>query len=299
MKLIKNHIHHCTRGIWLDWQAQGTRVTGNLFHDNIAPCKTNLEKAYEIGEDVFVEVSHGPTLIDHNVMLSPCSLRLSTQGIAVVHNLIAGSFTAVGECVNMNTTPYPNPRYTPYHVPHRTEIAGFMSILHGDARFYNNIFVQQDVREDLKELTKKLTAQGMKDFMAAPNLTCGTNPYDGYPTKAEYDAQIHEIGVGLGNMNSYYSRLPLYTGGNVFFNGAVPCEQEQDIAVQCGEPVFIRISKSENAYILETDIYEKMPVYMKKIIDSDIMGEAFEPEQRFENADGSELILNNVSSITA
>ena len=59
-----NHIHHCTRGIWLDWQAQGTRVTGNLFHDNTAP---HLKETPEdlnpslfsgIGEDVFVEVSH-------------------------------------------------------------------------------------------------------------------------------------------------------------------------------------------------------------------------------------------------
>src|SRR5208282_5013563 len=29
-----NHIYRCWRGIWLDWMAQGTRVTGNLFHDN-------------------------------------------------------------------------------------------------------------------------------------------------------------------------------------------------------------------------------------------------------------------------
>ena len=30
----RNHIHHCTRGMWLDWQAQETRVTCNLMHDN-------------------------------------------------------------------------------------------------------------------------------------------------------------------------------------------------------------------------------------------------------------------------
>lgn len=29
--------NNCTRGLWLDWQAQGTRVTGNLFHDNALP----------------------------------------------------------------------------------------------------------------------------------------------------------------------------------------------------------------------------------------------------------------------
>lgn len=25
-EIARNHIHHCTRGIWLDWQSQGTRI---------------------------------------------------------------------------------------------------------------------------------------------------------------------------------------------------------------------------------------------------------------------------------
>lgn len=46
-----------------------------------------------MGEDIFVEVSHGPTLIDNNLLLSDHAARLSTQGVAMVHNLICGSFT--------------------------------------------------------------------------------------------------------------------------------------------------------------------------------------------------------------
>ena len=47
------------------------------------------------------------------------------------------------------------PRYTPYHIRHRTEVAVFMTILHGDDRIYNNIFVQNwpitdvEVKEDM------------------------------------------------------------------------------------------------------------------------------------------------------
>ena len=33
----RNYIHHCTMGIWCDWEAQGTRITQNLFHDNQRP----------------------------------------------------------------------------------------------------------------------------------------------------------------------------------------------------------------------------------------------------------------------
>lgn len=73
-----NHIYRAGRGIWLDWMAQGTRVTRNLVHD-IAP-----------REDLFVEVNHGPFLIDHNIFLSAISLADWSQGGAYAHNLFAG-----------------------------------------------------------------------------------------------------------------------------------------------------------------------------------------------------------------
>ena len=53
-----NRIHNAGRGIWMDWMAQGTRITGNLCYDN-SP------------EDLFVEVNHGPFLVDNNLFLSP------------------------------------------------------------------------------------------------------------------------------------------------------------------------------------------------------------------------------------
>lgn len=151
----RNHFHHCTRGLWLDWQAQGTRVTGNFFHHNTLP---NLSETEEpdptalmgMGEDIFVEVSHGPTLIDNNILLSHRSMKLACQGVAVVHNLIGGGLAAVGIGTDNGAKTLSSPRYTPYHVPHRTEVAGFMTFLHGDMRFYNNIFVQQPMHPVLK-----------------------------------------------------------------------------------------------------------------------------------------------------
>ena len=160
----RNHFHHCTRGLWLDWQAQGTRVTQNLFHDNVPPKGTEIANGLALGEDIFVEVSHGPTLIDNNVLLSNCMGRLSTQGLALVHNLIAGSFTWVGNGTDNNGKRFPTPRYTPYHMPHRTEVAGFMTILHGDARFYNNIFVQQEIRDDLTAFAQSIGKNCMDGF---------------------------------------------------------------------------------------------------------------------------------------
>jgi hypothetical protein len=116
--LIKNNrLANCGRGLWIDWMAQGTRVTGNLLYNNTT-------------DDLFTEVNHGPFLIDNNLFLSGLSLRDWSQGGAYVHNLFAG-----------NIEIRPQDRLTPYHLPHSTELAGLKETLCGDNRFFNNVFV--------------------------------------------------------------------------------------------------------------------------------------------------------------
>jgi alpha-N-arabinofuranosidase len=118
-EISRNHIYRTCRGIWLDWMAQGTRVTCNLLHDN-GP-----------SEDLFVEVDHGPFLVDNNVFLSPTSLLDMSEGGAFVHNLFVG-----------RVVPRPElSRETPFHKAHSTEVAGLVNIKGGDHRYYNNLFV--------------------------------------------------------------------------------------------------------------------------------------------------------------
>lgn len=113
-----NHIYRTCRGLWLDWMAQGTRVSGNLFHENAS-------------EDLFVEVDHGPFVVDNNLFLSPTSVLDMSEGGAYAHNLFAGRIT---------NCPEPG-RETPYHPAHSTTVAGLARIKGGDDRFYNNVFV--------------------------------------------------------------------------------------------------------------------------------------------------------------
>jgi hypothetical protein len=116
MLIKKNRLANCGRGLWLDWMSQGTRVTGNLLYNNTS-------------DDLFMEVNHGPFLIDNNLLLSELSLRDWSEGGAYVHNLFAG-----------NIEVKPQDRLTPYHLPHSTELAGLKETLCGDNRFFNNIF---------------------------------------------------------------------------------------------------------------------------------------------------------------
>jgi hypothetical protein len=98
--------------------AQGTRVSGNLFHDNAS-------------NDLFVEVDHGPFLVDNNLFLSAGNLLDMSEGGAYVHNLFAGKIT---------NRPEPS-RDTPFHPAHSTTVAGLATTKGGDDRYYNNLFV--------------------------------------------------------------------------------------------------------------------------------------------------------------
>jgi alpha-L-arabinofuranosidase len=120
VEISRNQIYRTHRGLWLDWMAQGARVSENLFYDNQL-------------QDLFVEVNHGPFLVDNNIFLSPTSLmdRIS-QGGAYVHNLFAGVLF-VGST---------DERLTPFHKAHTTEVVGLHNNPCGDDRFYNNLFVQ-------------------------------------------------------------------------------------------------------------------------------------------------------------
>ena len=63
---------------------------------------------------------------------------------------------------NGTTEKYDSTRYTPIHRPHSTDITGFMSILHGDVRFYNNVFVQQSVREKMARIGVPMTVENVE-----------------------------------------------------------------------------------------------------------------------------------------
>ncbi len=143
-----NHVYRCGGfgGIWLDWMTQGTRVTGNLLHDN-----------HDL--DIYLEVNHGPFLVDNNLFLSEVSLRDRSTGGAYVHNLFAGTIEEIR----------PQGRETPYLKPHSTEIAGLHVTPGGDNRFLNNLFLGGHVL-DAYDQVEHMVIAGNHFSQAEPRL---------------------------------------------------------------------------------------------------------------------------------
>jgi alpha-N-arabinofuranosidase len=104
------------RAIWLDWLGQGAVIEGNIGFDND-------------NTDLYVEVTHGPTLIANNIFLSKRSVVSTSRGTAFVNNYFGGA------ALIAKTT-----RETPYAEPHSTRLVGIHINNPADDRYINNIF---------------------------------------------------------------------------------------------------------------------------------------------------------------
>lgn len=198
-EITGNHIHHTKGGLWLDWMAQGTRVSRNLMHDNS-------------DEDLFVEVNHGPFLVDHNILLSSRSLWDMSEGGAYAHNLLAGRAE----------TYFDMDRLVPHMRPHSAAIAGSTITQGGDNRFFNNIFVGQGLPDDKPALNSdpraRIVGSGLWIYNTRPYpLQTGGNVYlnGARPYKNESDALVLEQMVKApllewksGQMLLHFSMLP-------------------------------------------------------------------------------------------
>jgi alpha-N-arabinofuranosidase len=162
VRIAGNRIYRTCLGLWLDWMAQGTIVSGNLFHDN--------------DHDAFVEVDHGPFLFENNLLLSKMSLIINAHGGAYVHNLLAGG---------MDIYAY-DARLTPYLKPHSTEMGALHDNPGGDDRFYNNLFAGPADLDKYGEPRTPVTMEGNVFLKGAKPSRHEKNPL----VKPEIDPSI-------------------------------------------------------------------------------------------------------------
>ncbi len=240
-----NYLHECTLGMWFDWQAQGLRVSANIFEGN--------------DRDLFVEVSHGPYLIDNNIFASAYSFDNASQGGAYVNNLVCGLF---------NHYPVLN-RATPYHLPHSTLPAGTAPVYGGDDRWLQNIFVGGD--EEGKFY--------------------GTSEYNGSPSSLEeYIAEVRSL--GYGDLEQFEQvKQPAYIRGNVYLNGAKPFEGEAGCLVS-GESAGVTIDRRADGVYLEIALPAAMFGLEGEVVTSGLLGMTRISEGRFEAPDGSDIKID-------
>lgn len=245
-QIFRNHIHDTALGIWLDWQAQGTRVSANLFHHNTI--------------DLKIEVTHGPCLVDNNILGSAQNLQNAAQGTAYVHNMFLGGMLK-----------YDIPeRSTPYCVPHSTEINGVTQVFGDDDRFYNNIFANA-------------TGEENKRFLP------GLEMYNGCPdTLEEYLDTVWQK-YGMCDIANYMlERQPAYMAHNYYGDG-VPGYERDKGCVKTSMATDASITMEEDGVYLEMVLDESFAFMKPEIIDTAKLGMPRISEARYENPDGSDI----------
>jgi hypothetical protein len=233
----RNRIHHAARGLWMDWMTQGTRISGNLCYENTT-------------DDLFVEVNHGPFVVDNNIFLSEISVQDWSQGGAFVHNLLAGKIV---------TRPEPN-RSTPYHQAHSTQLAGLSTTKGGDHRYYNNVLV----------------GATSAAAVAAPAAAAKDTKRPG-----------RAIGFGLWVYDS--SELPLQTAGNVYANDARPYKGEQNPLTVGAVLARPRVVEDAGGVFLHLEMISELRTAATSRVTTGRLGNAIISGLPFENPDGSPL----------
>lgn len=292
-RIYSNVIYGCYRGIWLDWQAQGTRISRNVFFDNLS-------------EDFFTEVCHGPYMVDHNLFLSPMNFRNLSEGGAFVHNLFTGKFVLRSELS----------RYTPYHVPHETAVAGYSNISGGDDRFYNNIFIRDNdtdneplpmtffehlplVRRQSDGADNTPAMDGLPDNSRCYLYPVGLSCYDNYPGKMEkepWEYTKEEKEELIKKNGSLYKlgrwAIPVSMKNNLYFNNAVPSLHEPNAKVYSGTALEVKVLASQNKVsvrIIDPELLKTEKV--AGIVSSDL-GKSYHAEMLYENPDGSPICFD-------
>jgi hypothetical protein len=252
-----NRIHDCSLGTWLDWQTQGTRISRNLYYNN--------------KRDLFVEVSHGPYLVDHNIFASPAAVELFSQGGAFVNNLVCGTVALVPVIE----------RPTPYHRPHSTQVAGYAAIYGGDDRHIANLFLAGD-REQ---------AYG-PDARVHDAAAYGTAGYNGHPTSVdEYIARVGD--PSRGDHERFLDvPQPVYIHDNVYAAGANPFEAEQAAVVLGDADVRITVVDEGDTVYLETQLPDGFDDARVSMITAGDLERVRFVDAEFEERDGSPAVMN-------
>lgn len=107
-------------GIWIDFGNQGVRITGNIVYNTQAAT-------------VFLEMNHGPTLVDNNVLVGQ-PVRSNSEASIFAHNLLV-------DCAYVY---YPDTqRKSSFFKPHTTQAVGRKTGTAQDERWFNNLFVRK------------------------------------------------------------------------------------------------------------------------------------------------------------
>ena len=244
-------------GLWIDFGNQNIRVTRNFF-----------------GELIFLEMNHGPILIDNNILVGNYTNRGSGATTMANNLLIINKFDYEQDpyrrtrllMINELTYIHDPFRTAGYYMPHTRNTVNRELCFIRDERWYNNIIVN-------KGLDSLRAIQPDPSYLVASS----TSPVTTF---------MH---LGVDPLTTNYGCAADY---NLYLNGAKPHDRfDRNSTVSSFNPEFS--VRDQDGNVTVTLMMNEEALTMKgPLITTDYLG-VYEPMKlRMENNDGSPIILD-------
>jgi hypothetical protein len=207
-------------------------------------------------------------VIDNNCFLSPLNVWNLSTGSAFVNNLFAGQICKEVE----------NVRYTPYHFPHSTKVAGIMTTQGGDDRYLNNIFIKTpppayDIFENANRPKRKMGTMGY-----------GLQIYDDYPStigsSTYFVSEMSEV------------KLPVIAENNLYLNGAICYKYGHNEMEDRSPEAELHVDQNGDSVYLMLTTANDIAHMDGRIVSSTDLGEAIIPQVPFEDSEGKTILFN-------
>lgn len=144
-------------------------------------------------------------------------------------------------------------------------------------------FFENPYKDADEEKEKKL-------FLCQAHRKAGTWTFDEYPTYEEWISNFDF--TRPANMMQlapvHESHLPVWSEGNVYLGGAQGWKHEKN-GLTSSENIKIELLEKDGKYTLDTNIYDVLGDFTNRMVNTEVLGKVFEPEEPFENPDGTPI----------
>ena len=90
----------------------------------------------------------------------------------------------------------------------------------------------------------------------------------------------------------HFGHLPVWVKGNAYFGGASVSMHEEHGLIRADVKAKAELTEKDGKYYLNTNVYSLLEGFRNELINTETLGLAFEPEQRFENPDETPIVFD-------
>ena len=91
---------------------------------------------------------------------------------------------------------------------------------------------------------------------------------------------------------AHFDKLPVWIEGNAYLGGALRFCKETNYLMDDTSKVYVDVKEDGDKVYLDTNLADVIGSFTSSLITTDVLGKAFEPQQRFEDRDGSDIIFD-------